>query len=509
MKTFTKTRIAIAALAALFTVSNASAQLELGEDCGCPDLASRGSVNLSTLTDASGNLPVGDTHLTCDNVYMIDEKVYVQDGADLYIQPGTILRGVFGLTVDANALIVSRGGQIWANGNDCCPIIFTDENDPLDGTYSVDIRGQWGGVIVLGYSPNNLLLADGGLAVADGVGNIEGLLPGDSRNHYGGSDSEDNSGIMRYVSIRHGGTDIGEANEINGLTLGSVGSGTTLEYIEVTSNNDDGIEFFGGSVDLKYCHVAYCNDDYFDWDQGWNGRGQFWYGLQLPGASPQGDEGYESDGDDEDSGNLPSSNPTIYNATMIGRGANRGVLAKEGTNGHIANSIFVNWAAGVDLATEGDRPFDSYDQYLAETLTFSNNCFDGVTDLLTVGGATAGAVDLASFQGAGNTLAPGVIDWSFDIDIATNAVSDALNPVPTGDVTSPEVPPVDDFFSGANYKGAFKPGTTPWTTGWTLNQVIGADNSIASCPEDVDSDGDVDVDDFLQLIGAFNTSCGI
>lgn len=506
------TKRLIVAVAAMFSVTQVSAQLSLGTDCGCPDLASRTAVNLSTLTDANGNLPTGATTLTCDNVYFIDEKVYVPAGGELFIQPGTVLRGVFGLTVDANALIVARDGKIFANGTDCCPIIFTDENDPLDGSYSIDIRGQWGGLIILGNAPNNLLLADGGLAVADGVGNIEGLLPGDPRNHYGGNDPSDSSGSLRYVSLRHGGTDIGEGNEINGLTLGSVGNGTVLEHIEVISNDDDGIEFFGGNVDLKYATVMFCNDDYFDWDHGYSGRGQFWYGVQLPafGAlSAQGDEAFEIDSDDGNSGNLPIADPTIYNATMIGRGSNRGVLAKEGTQGHIANSIFVNFAAGVDLADEAGRPFDALQNYNAETLTFSNNCFDAVNDLLTVAGTTAPAVTLASFQGAGNELAAGVIDFSYTIDPATNAVSGALNPIPQIDVTSPETPPVDDFFSGANYKGAFKPGATPWTSGWTLGQVLGVDNSIVACPEDINSDGNVNVDDFLQLLGAFNTSCGL
>lgn len=497
-------------VAAAFTMSSASAQMSLGTECGCPDLASRTDVNLSTLTDANGNMPAGNTVLTCDNMYFIDEKVYVGPGATLTIQPGTVLRGVFGLTVDANALIVSRDGTIIANGTDCCPIIFTDENDPLDGTYSIDIRGQWGGLILLGNAPNNLLLADGELAVGDGVGNIEGLLPGDSRNHYGGTDENDSSGSLKYVSLRHGGTDIGEGNEINGLTLGSVGRGTTLEHIEIVSNDDDGIEFFGGTADIKYVTVVYCNDDYIDWDHGWSGRGQFLFGVQLPGATPQGDEGFEIDSDDSNSGNTPIANPTIYNATMIGRGSNRGVLAKEGTQGHIANSIFCNFATGVDLATEAGRPFDAYDNYLAETLTFSNNCFDLIGgSLLTVGGASASAVDSASFAGAGNELAPGVIDCSYSIDPATNVVTGAINPVPQIDVTSPELAPVDDFFSGANYKGAFKPGSQPWTAGWTLNSILGVDNSIIDCPEDINGDGNRDVNDFLQLIGVFNTPCGL
>lgn len=512
MKNFTK-GLSIAA-AAVFGISSASAQLQLGTDCGCPALAARTEVNLSSLADANGNLPVGAVTLTCDNTYLIDEKIYVQDGGELYIQPGTVLRGVFGLGVDANVLVVARGGKIFANGTDCCPIIFTDENDPLDGSYSMNIRGQWGSLIILGKAPNNLLLANGDLAVGDGVGTIEGLLPGDPRNHYGGTDPDDSSGILRYVSLRHGGTNIGANNEINGLTLGSVGRGTVLEHIEVIANDDDAFEFFGGTVDLKYGVAMFCNDDYFDWDHGWSGRGQFWYGVQLPAFgsfAAQGDEGFEADSDDSNSGNSPVANPTIYNTTLIGRGSNRGMEAKEGTAGQISNSIFVNFAAGVGLADEAGRPFDALQNFNNETLRFSNNAFDGLTSgtLLQVNGAPAPAVTAAAFAGAGNTIIPGVIDFSMTFDPSTNTTTGALNPVPVVDVTSPEVPPVDGFFSGVNYKGAFKPGAQPWTAGWTVSQLIGIDNSIVACPEDINGNGVVNVDDFLQLLGAFNTTCGL
>lgn len=498
----------LAAVAAVFSINQISAQLALGEDCGCPPLAARTDVNISTLTDVNGNLPLATT-FTCDNTYIMDQKVYVQDGGDLFIQPGTVVRGVFGTGAAANALIVTRGGQIWANGTDCCPIIFTSTADPLDGSYSIDIRGQWGGVIILGKATNNLLLANGGLAVADGVGTIEGLLPGDSRHHYGGTDDNDNSGSMEYVSIRHGGTNIGANNEINGLTMGSVGRGTHFEYIEVLSNDDDGFEFFGGTVDLKHATALFCNDDYFDWDQGWRGRGQFWFGVQLPGAAPQGDEGFESDGDDSNSGNSPFADPTLYNVTLIGRGANRAMEAREGTNGVIANSIFANFSAGFEATNEAARPVDAYDNWLAGTLEFRNNSFDGVANLFTVNAVAAGAGDLATFAGDGNATDAGVIDYVFSIDVLTNNVLDAYNPVPVaGDATSTESAPIDDFFSGAAYKGAFKPGAAPWTSGWTASALIGVDNALVACPEDINGDGLINVDDFLQLLGKFNTACG-
>ncbi len=192
MKTKLSIKVFAAAALATAAVSTVDAQVSLGTECGCPDLANRSAVNLSTL--ATGDELQGVTNLTCDNVYFIDDLLYVPSGSELFIEPGTVLRGVFGEAEDANALVIARGGKIFANGNAHCPIIFTDENDPLDGTYSVNIRGQWGSLLILGQAPNNLLLADGDLAVGDGVGSIEGLVPGDPRNHYGGTDENDSSG---------------------------------------------------------------------------------------------------------------------------------------------------------------------------------------------------------------------------------------------------------------------------------------------------------------------------
>ena len=507
MKTFSKVA-AMAALAAVAT--SAQGQLSLGTDCGCPPLGSRTTVQMSTLTNAQGEL-TGDVTLTCNNTYSLNEQVYVQNGARLFIQPGTVIRGQSGTGLNSKYLLVMRGGQIFANGNASCPIIFTDNNDPLDGSYPVSTRGQWGGLIMLGRATNNLLATDG-LGIANGLGVIEGTDVADPRNYYGADlansetfNDNDNSGILRYVSIRHGGTNISGNNESNGLTLGSGGRGTTLEYIEVIANDDDGIEFFGGTVDLKYSTVAYCNDDYWDWDHGYSGRIQFGYGIQLPAPGSQGDNGMECDGDDSDSSNPPLSDPTVYNMTIIGRGAGDHALdLKERTRGSINNSIFANFARGAAL--DNSRATDAYQEWLAGNLEVNNNIFQNVTNIITVGGAAAGATDAATFAADGNTSAT-VIDATLAIDPNTNAVSDAVNPVPTSGVTTTALPPVDDFFTGANYKGAFAPGATSWMQGWTLAALQGADGSAVDCPTDINGDGTTDILDFLDLNSNFNQSC--
>ncbi|MDQ7051624.1 MAG: hypothetical protein Q9P14_01515 [candidate division KSB1 bacterium] len=174
---------------------------------------------------------------TSDKVYVLDGFVFVDEGAELWIEPGTVIKGKPGQGEQASALIVARGGKIYAMGTPTHPIIFTaeadDVTDPND--LPLDARGLWGGVIILGRA---------GLNSTPGETAIEGIPTTEPRGLYGGNDDDDNSGVFRYVSIRYGGTDIGAGNEINGLTLGGVGRGTVIEFVEVFNNKDDGFEFF-------------------------------------------------------------------------------------------------------------------------------------------------------------------------------------------------------------------------------------------------------------------------
>ena len=283
--------------------------------CNCPDLANRTEVLVSDFGDGTGT-----TTWTCNNTYLLDGFIFVNSGQALTIEPGTVIKGMAGAGADAAALIVARGGQIFAEGTADCPITFTFEADPLDGSVAFDTRGQWGGVIVLGAATTNL---------PTGEGQVEGIPADNERAAYGGNDATDNSGAFRYVSIRHGGTTLAAANEINGLTLAGVGSGTTIDHIEVVANEDDGIEFFGGTVHVNYAAVAFAGDDSFDWDQGFSGGGHHWFSINKPGL---GDRGGELDGDDSPtvtSNGQPFTIPTVTNWTMMGQGAS---YNKQGMN---------------------------------------------------------------------------------------------------------------------------------------------------------------------------------
>lgn len=297
-------------------------------------------------------VPIGDITTdqtwTAGNVYVLQGPTYVVSGVTLTIQPGTVIKGITGLPAGSVAsLIIERGAQIIANGTELAPIIFTactdDLNDPTDLDRSN--RGLWGSLIILGNAPINGTVTPPNTCATNF---IEGLPPS-PKTEYGGCDAFDNSGILRYVQLKHGGSIIGAANEINGLTLGGVGSGTTIEYVEVFANLDDGFEFFGGTVNCRYLISAFNDDDAFDWDQGYSGKLQFLFCIY---DSTNGDRAFEIDSDDGNADTQPYARPTVYNVTAFGRGEvlttapsnqNAAVHSKENSAGHLRNAIFYEW----------------------------------------------------------------------------------------------------------------------------------------------------------------------
>ena len=241
--------------------------------------------NSEEIEEITGNVVVTDnitenTTWTSENIYELAGRITVVDGVTLTIEPGTVIKGQSGTGSNATALLVARGGKLMAEGTATAPIIFTAVNDEITpddvaaGNYGSpnldpDVNGLWGGVIILGKSRISASNED---ATEDASEvQIEGIPTSDANGLYGGTDLEDNSGILRYVSIRHGGTNIGSGNEINGLTLGGVGSGTTIDHIEIVSNQDDGVEWFGGTVNVTDLLVWNVGDDGIDADQSYTG----------------------------------------------------------------------------------------------------------------------------------------------------------------------------------------------------------------------------------------------
>ncbi|OFY35210.1 MAG: hypothetical protein A2W91_06905 [Bacteroidetes bacterium GWF2_38_335] len=404
------------------------------------------------------------------NTYILEGMVFVNDGQVLTIEPGVIIKGKPGTGEDASALIVSRGAKIYAEGTASQPIIFTAEADNLNGNVDNLARGLWGGVIILGNATLNS---------TPGETAVEGIPTSEPRGIYGGTDDADNSGVFKYVSIRHGGSDIGEGNEINGLTLGAVGSGTTIEYVEVIANKDDGFEFFGGAVTAKHLISAFNGDDSFDYDEGFHGKGQYWLAVQDFTNDDAGDRMGEHDGGTDPENGTPYSTPKIYNVTYIGKGAGKGlkmITLRDNSGGTYANSIFLNQEKGIDIEMLATSDH-SYARLQAGDLALKNNIFWNVAandtaNLIKIvtDAASANAADATALAAANTAIENYFVDNNNNVADPGLTAPDASNQfrvLPTsGGVAFSNVAAAPSGLESAGFRGAF--GTVNWTEGWTL-----------------------------------------
>lgn len=362
-----------------------------------------------------------DTTWSADNIYNLDGRVFVTAGATLTIEPGVIIKANAGSGVNASVLVVTRGSKIEAVGTAADPIIFTSTSDNIKygekaGTnLTENDRGLWGGLIVLG---NARASFDGDAQSAQ----IEGL-PTDTdgdKGLYGGTNDADDSGSLVYVSIRHGGALIGEGNEINGLTLGAVGSGTTIDNIEVVGNVDDGIEFFGGSVNATNLFVWAVGDDGLDIDQAYSGTID--NAMVVQGAIS--DHALEIDGPE---GSLQGAY-TLTNATLIGLANNvaDGEIADfrsnaQGTNNNILVTGFTGVGAGLQLS---DVELDNAGiaaNYTAGTLVFTNWEIVLPTGVTSSAGVFNDTTDLSTFEADAATFSSAVAADAATVGAVTSA----------------------------------------------------------------------------------------
>ncbi|MEX0968078.1 MAG: hypothetical protein WD077_12635 [Bacteroidia bacterium] len=276
----------------------------------------------------------GEETWTSDNVYQLGGRITVESGATLTIEAGTIIKGEAGTGSNATALLVARGATLMAEGRADAPIIFTsvaDEIMPSDiasGDFrspnlDPDINGLWGGVIILGNARISASNSSGDVSEVQ----IEGIPTSDPNGLYGGADDADNSGVIKYISIRHGGANIGAGNEINGLTMGGVGTGTVIEHIEVVANQDDGFEWFGGSVDVSNIVTWNAGDDGLDTDQSWSGTVDNWFVITAGDHCMEldGPEGTYEASHTMQNGTIIASSGSAESNTLINMDANTGV----------------------------------------------------------------------------------------------------------------------------------------------------------------------------------------
>ena len=331
-------------------------------------------------------------------IYVLNNKVVVPDGVTLTIEPGTIIKGTSGTGSLASALVVARGGKVLANGSASQPIVFTSTADNItvgesNGTnLDQNDRGLWGGLIVLGYAPSSFA------GDVDAL-QIEGIPAEDTWGLYGGNDPNDNSGVYKYVSIRHGGALIGEGNEINGLTLGGVGAGTEIDNIEVVGNVDDGIEFFGGTVDASNLLVWAQGDDAIDIDQAYSGT----VDNVVVHLGDISDHAFEIDGPE---GSLNGSF-TLQNASIFGNGiTENGEYADYRSNamGSTSGVFASGFPEGKDVELDNDGVATNYN---SGTLIFGP--WDivlpaGVSDVSSVFVNKASIVSVSGFGSTANAV---------------------------------------------------------------------------------------------------------
>ena len=474
------------------------------------------------------------TTWTADNVYNLQSQIYVLPGATLTIEAGTLVQSTTGV---GGSLAICRGAKIYANGTADSPIIMTSTDDDLLNWH--EGCNEWGNLTIMG---NALISAShyGGLAVSDNTKEptglnekqMEGLVEEGTVNplaYYGGDDDNDDSGSISFISIRYGGKVVGKANELNGLSLGAIGRETDIHHIEIMNNVDDGIEIWGGTVNLSYVNIWNIGDDSFDVDEGWRGKAQ--YGLIVQGysidasqGSGVGDNCFETDGA-EDSDAQPVTTTAIYNFTVVGQpfDGDGGTTWRDNARVQYRNCIFMDLGEKL-VRADGDDGDGANGYGYNDTLSWEDTW---TTPAGTYSAINAGSIYASEFlyqaQKPGDGMLAEISDSVFYRNLHEDAYTEAIargvldpnnnnvaimeydnadpdanmpiqalvrgdlvtkggkdiwpvtmiNPCAANDaLVSVGTAPVDGFFTAAPYRGAF-PVNHNWLEGWTAVDAYG------------------------------------
>jgi hypothetical protein len=398
--------------------------------------------------------------LAAVNTYVIPrmKQLFVKSGATLTIEPGTVIQGEQGAV-----LVITRGAKINAAGTVDKPIVLTSSQPA-----GQKAAGWWGGLLVLGAAPVNVNKLS---TPPSDEATFEAFTTGLPDGKFGGTDAHDNSGVLRYVRIEFAGFNFVADREFNNLTLCGVGDATTVDFVQVHGGSDDGIELFGGTVNVKHIVSSQNQDDGFDTDNGWNGKAQFVIvqNIAHPATLPEASNGYESDNHGTAASYTaePRTLPTMSNVTLIGDhdfagGANWAAIFRRGTGGHYVNQIWLNFQKGPEI-----RDAETLAQVTAGNLTVTHSMLfrnDAAPSNMPPAQATNDVDESLVFNAASNDL--------FDVDpglpaAATSRTAPDFKPVAgAAALTAGTTPPADAFFDAtATFAGAI--GTVDWTAGWT------------------------------------------
>jgi hypothetical protein len=531
-----------------------------------------GAANAANVA-VSGSIATSTTW-TANNVYNLVGQVDVLPGATLTIEAGTVIAS---LPADQGSLAVCRGAKIYANGTCAEPVIFTSTNDDFKTWRGV--CNEWGNLTIMGrgiiggykYGGTVQTYQDGAgapvitnTAALDGVDKrkMEGLtaaFAGDPNVLFGGDSDNDDSGSLSYVSLRYGGKVIALANELNGLSLGGIGRETDIHHVEIMNNVDDGIEIWGGTVNLKNVSIWNIGDDSLDIDQGWRGKVQDLFIVQGYSAnaaqgSGVGDNCIEMDGA-EDSDGQPVTTGVIYNATVIGQpgssGGDHGIALRDGCRVQIRNSVFMD--LGELLLKNDNVDGDGQSGYAYNgTLSFNETWQSGYAEMWNTANPKTGghvnangyspaqlqAVYAAQTSGNLSEISDSVFFRNLNasaystyntvtalagannvnnvtatnqpirkLDRGTPVVLGSLTMIPVTYVdpraandalTSIAAAPADGFFTPAQYRGAFNADEN-WLIGWSAAYQYGMTDGGVHSVVDINGDCSVDLGDFANL----------
>jgi hypothetical protein len=463
----------------MFALAVAASSGSVQAQTACPSTASNViSVGTGTPDKTTGFQITTNTTWTRNNIYLLNGVVFVNDGVTLTIESGTIIKGDLN---NQGALVIRQGGKLNAIGTPTQPIVFTS-NQPA----GMRAPGDWGGIIICGRAPVNL----------PGNPTIEGGV----NATFGGTNPADNSGTLQYVRIEYPGVAFAVNNEINGLTLGGVGHGTTIDHIQVSGSGDDSFEWFGGTVNAKYLIGLAGTDDDFDTDNGYSGRVQYGISIRDPRrgdiATGGVSNGFESDNDATGTTNMPQTSAVFTNMTVLmpttptqASPFNNadGALIRRNSAQSIFNSVFAGRPFGLELNSNSVNLTTA--NAASGSLVFVNNVLAGYTAPGRAGrttsnsGATAGFSINAFVGGNGNDTTRTVAALGLNGDnfafggsagnpqltpyfaLPANSILNTGASFANAKLTGTGNGGVNSTFDVVTYRGAF--GATNWATGWT------------------------------------------
>ena len=447
----------------------------------CPNGTLESEVLLGKKVCALSGEVIEDITLVAGNYYKLDGKVAIgkdmgADGtktggvsAKLSIEPGVTIFGESG----NDYLVVMRGSDIHAVGTSSAPIVMTGRQDILGEADIVNTRGLWGGLVILGQAPiNKCSFSTAGSSSSAGtrVNPCEKEVEGSSGDTMGGELPNDSSGSLKYVRVQYAGYEVFPGNELNGITFGGVGNGTVVDYIQVHNNQDDCVEFFGGTVDVKRLICTGAGDDNLDIDWGYQGRMQYVLVQQSNGV---GDHVVESDNTNADAAvaylTEPRSNPIVSNFTFLSSGKDEIFKLKEGVSGQYFNGVAVVKDGSTNCI---ETTFAETAQDGAVTPHFSMNSVAMQCNgfVKTDGLATVDSIEAIVKEGANNLYGANSGSGSY-----VNTLSGPVNGSSESAATVTTIPDkynADGFFDTTDYIGAIKGATDTWYKNWTLSGTI-------------------------------------